>query len=284
MLKSAVILAAGRSSSFKPFIYEKPKGLFTVKGAVLIERQIRQFHEANIKDIYIVVGHLKEQYFYIKEKYGVTLIVNNSFLSKGNFLSLYAVKDCLKNTYVTCADQYFAENPFLEENKENISYRASIPNNLDLKEFSVSCNENNLITSFNKSSDTYIMIGHAYFNENFSKRLIEIMEKTINSPRNAVLFWEEFYGLYLKELELFVKIYYANYVYELDNIEDLLQFDSDFLANIDSNIIKNICETLNCKPRDITNIKTIQSGLTNVSFSFVVNNIKYVYRHSGWTI
>ena len=39
MKKNAVILAAGKSSNFAPFTYKKnPKGIFCVKGEILIER------------------------------------------------------------------------------------------------------------------------------------------------------------------------------------------------------------------------------------------------------
>lgn len=57
-MKNAIILAAGKSDRFAPFTYEKPKGLFCVKGDVLIERQIEQLHEAGINEIYVVVGYL----------------------------------------------------------------------------------------------------------------------------------------------------------------------------------------------------------------------------------
>lgn len=36
MERNAIILAAGKSGSFAPFTYEKPKGLFNVKGEILI--------------------------------------------------------------------------------------------------------------------------------------------------------------------------------------------------------------------------------------------------------
>ena len=43
--KNAIILAAGKSNRFAPFTYEKPKGLFRVKGEILVERQIEQLRE-----------------------------------------------------------------------------------------------------------------------------------------------------------------------------------------------------------------------------------------------
>ena len=63
--RNAIILAAGKSSRFAPFTYEKPKGLFVVRGQVLIERQIEQLIEADVSPIYIVVGYMKEKFFYL---------------------------------------------------------------------------------------------------------------------------------------------------------------------------------------------------------------------------
>src|SRR5699024_4485143 len=60
-------------------------------------------------------------------------------------------------------------------------------------------------------------------------------------------------------------------------------FDSEFLINIDSEIISNIISILHCGPNDIVNIEVIQAGLTNVSFMFHANDVKYVYRHPGGT-
>lgn len=42
MKRNAIILAAGKSTRFTPFTYERPKGLFGVKGEYLIKRQIKQ--------------------------------------------------------------------------------------------------------------------------------------------------------------------------------------------------------------------------------------------------
>ena len=58
MKKNAIILAAGKSTRFAPFTYEKSKGLFCVKGEILIERQIKQLKDAGVEDIYIIVGYM----------------------------------------------------------------------------------------------------------------------------------------------------------------------------------------------------------------------------------
>lgn len=88
MPRNAIIVAAGKSNRLAPFTYEKPKGLFRVKGEILIERQIEQLREAGIEDIYVVVGYMKEKFFYLERKYrGLHLVINNESGKKENLLS-----------------------------------------------------------------------------------------------------------------------------------------------------------------------------------------------------
>ena len=67
----AIILAAGFGSRFVPLTFEMPKGLLEVFGERMIERQIKQLHEAGVYDITIVVGYLKEKFEYLIDKYQV---------------------------------------------------------------------------------------------------------------------------------------------------------------------------------------------------------------------
>lgn len=93
------------------------------------------------------------------------------------------------------------------------------------------------------------------------------------------MFWEEFYAKHQKSLTLYIKEYDAGMILEFDSIKDLRRFDSEFLLNVNSEIIGNITKVLKCEPNDIVDIQVIQAGLTNVSFSFDVHDTKYVYRH-----
>ena len=80
-VENAVILAAGLSSRFAPISYEKPKGLLKVRGEVLVERQIEQLLAAGITDITVVVGYKKEYFFYLEDKFGVSIVVNPDYAS-----------------------------------------------------------------------------------------------------------------------------------------------------------------------------------------------------------
>lgn len=111
---NAVIMAAGLSSRFAPISYEKPKGVLTVRGEVLIERQIRQLQEAGINDITVVVGYKKEQFFYLVDEFGVEIVVNPDYAVRNNHSSIMRVAEKMGNTYLCSSDDYFTENPFEE--------------------------------------------------------------------------------------------------------------------------------------------------------------------------
>lgn len=283
--RNAIILAAGKSSRFAPFTYERPKGLFRVKDEILIERQIEQLREAGVTEIYVVVGYMKEKFFYLEQKYpGTKLIVNNRFGVKGNLFSVYVAKEHLRNTYLCYADHYFISNPFLNDNPENMSYHACTYKEGRFGEFSVDYSDADVITRVNIGGNSQMsMVGQAYFNEGFSKKFRELMEKEIDDFRISSLFWEEFFQRHHHQMTLYIQKYDEGEILEFNNIEDLRQFDSDFLYNVDSEIISNICNTLHCHPNGITDINVINAGLTNVSFRFTVDSVQYVYRHPGGT-
>lgn len=282
MEKNAIILAAGKSSRFAPFTYEKPKGLFVVRGERLIERQIKQLKEAGVNEIYIVVGFMKERYFYLEDKYDVCLISNNKFENKGNLYSLFVARKHMKNTYICCADHYFVENPFLAE--KDYSYRACVWKKGCFNEFAIKKSDCEVITEVSiGGKNSFAMVGHAYFNEKFSKMFCEFLENEINEFRVADLFWEEFYAKHISELTLYACEFSDEDILEFESLDDLRRFDSEFLNNIDSSIVNNICKYIGGKANEIDNIEVIQKGLTNVSFKFEMNDKTYVYRHPGNT-
>lgn len=109
---NAIIMAAGVSSRFAPLSYEKPKALITVNGEVLIERQIRQLREVGINEIVVVVGYKKEQFYYLKEKFGVIIVENPEYNTRNNNASIYVAQKYIHNSYICSADNYFTQNPF----------------------------------------------------------------------------------------------------------------------------------------------------------------------------
>lgn len=109
---NAIIMVAGLSSRFVPLSYERPKDVLRVQGEVLIERQIRQLKEAGITNITVVVGYMKEAFFYLEDAFGVKIRVNEQYVSRNNNSTLMLVREQLGNTYICSSDDYFTENVF----------------------------------------------------------------------------------------------------------------------------------------------------------------------------
>ena len=209
-----------------------------MKGEILIERQIQQLREAGVEDIYVVVGYMKEKFFYLENKYGIHLIVNNEFGNKGNIYSLYVARKYLSNTYICCADHYFIDNPFFRKNPENHSYRACMYQIGKFREFAVECSDANIITSVEVGGkDSLAMVGHAYMNGKFSMLFRKFLEDEINDFGISTMFWEEFYARHIRQLTFYKEEFLPNEILEFDSIEDLNKFDSEFFTNIDSEIV-----------------------------------------------
>ena len=97
---NAIIMAAGMATRFAPLSYETPKGLLKVKGEILIDRQICQLKEAGVSGIIVVVGYLAEKFMYLKEKYGVKIVMNEDYSRYNNTSSVIRVIEDMEDTYL----------------------------------------------------------------------------------------------------------------------------------------------------------------------------------------
>ena len=279
-VENAIIMAAGMSTRFVPLSYEKPKGVLRVRGEVLIERQIRQLQEAGITDITVVVGYMKEAFFYLEDKFGVKIRVNEQYAARNNNSTLYLVREQLGNTYICSSDDYFTENVF-EPYVYEAYYAASyFPGETD--EYCLKTARDGRISGVTIGGrDSWAMLGHVYFDRAFSKTFRTILEAEYDKLETAPKLWEDIYIDHIKELRMVMRPYEDGVVYEFDSLSDLTKFDHDFLDNVSSSILDNICKVFECKRQDVTGIAPIKEGLTNLSFKFCVGGHAYVYRHPG---
>lgn len=279
-VKNAIIMAAGMSSRFVPLSFEKPKGLLNVKGELLIEREICQLQNVGITDITVVVGYMKEKFFYLEDKYGVKIVVNEDYYRYNNTSTLMKVLNQLSNTFICSSDNYFVENVF--EPYVYRSYYAAVYATGKTDEYCIETNSHGRIKKVTIGGENcWYMLGHAYFDHSFSDRFKEILVKEYSSAETKEHLWENLYMRYIDSLEMYIKKYDADKLFEFDSLEELRLFDQNYINNADSRILHNICGVLQCEMKDIVDFQAIKAGLTNASFRFRVDNKSYVYRHPG---
>jgi len=278
-VKNAIILAAGFGSRFVPLTYDTPKGLLEVYGQPMIERQIEQLIENDIKEIIIVVGYKKESFDYLIDKYGVKLVYNPEYATKNNLSSLYCVKDMLDNSYVLMSDFWIEENIF--NTYEPRSWYSCVHYEGKTSEWCVTASATDKIESIKVGGhDAWVLIGPAYFASEFSEKIKVYLDEYYNRPGTDDYYWEQILIDNIKSMPIYMNRQSGN-VHEFENLEELRMFDHSYNNASNNEIMKTIAEIFKCSEEKIQNIKPIKLGMTNHSFTFTFEDTKYIMRIPG---
>ena len=271
--RRAVILAAGFGMRMVPINTETPKGLLQVHGERLIDRLIRQLHQALIRDIRVVVGFLKEQYEYLIDEFGVELVVNPDYARKNNLHSVDRVRSALSDCYVVPCDLYCTENPF----RTHEFYSWYMVSEAPAPDSTVRVNRKQALIPVSENGNR--MIGICYLTADDGRKVSEKVHALCLDSRMDGAFWEE--ALYAEGKMLpAARVVPEGQVVEINTYEQLreLDGDSDQLQNY---AIGTICRVFDASPRDITHITVLKKGMTNRSFLFTCRGKQYIMRIPG---
>ena len=273
--RNAVILAAGFGMRMVPINTEAPKGLLEANGEVLIERMIRQLHEVDIHEIYVVVGFMKEQYEYLIDEYQVELIVNPDYATKNNLHSLKRALSHLSNTYIVPCDIWCEKNPFHRQEL----YSWYMVSDLVDDESWVRVNRKMELVSVPDSAGGNAMIGISDLTEEQAEIVRARIYDLSQDSRYDGSFWEE--ALFQKErMIVLARVVHSFDVIEINTYEQLRELDENS-NQLKSDAIISAAKVLNAETEDIANIVVLKKGMTNRSFLFSCQGEKYIMRIPG---
>lgn len=273
---NAIIMAAGTASRFVPLSEETPKGLLEVRGEILIERQIKQLREAGVEDITIVLGYRAEKFQYLHDKYGVQLVYNDDYHVYNNTSSMIRVVDRLGDTFICCSDHYFTENVFLDKPED--SYYAALYASGETNEYCLQLDHQDWIEDVRiGGADAWYMAGHVFFNNSFSERFREIFVEAYQEEETKMGYWEDVYMKHIASLPMKARKYKTGVINEFDSIDELRCFDTSYITDTRSSILKNVCTKLNCKEKDLNTFTRIKHKDQYLLFSFKKGNELYIY-------
>ncbi|MCB6607829.1 phosphotransferase [[Clostridium] symbiosum] len=278
----AVITAAGFGSRFVPLSFETPKGLLEVFGERMIERQIRQLHEAGITDITLVVGYLKEKFEYLIDKYNVKLFYNPEYTSKGTLATVYQAREFFRgrNMYLLVSDNWIRNNMF--HTYECGSWYSAVYMEGNTSEWCLGANKKGKVTSVVVGGqDSWVMYGPAFLSKSFSDSFIPLLEADYNRPGTEQCYWEQVLLNHIDKLDFHMNCQPEDQVYEFENLEELRQFDPKYRNHSDNEAMRLVSQVFQVKESAISNIRCLKSGMTNKSFLFEVNNEHYICRIPG---
>ena len=233
---NAIIMAAGYSARCMPLSNVMPKGLFQVKGEILIEREIRQLMEAGVTNIIIVTGFLSEKFDYLKEKYGVSVIINKDYDKYNNIASLYAAQKYMKNSYILCSDNYYEDNVF--HKYVYISYYSCVYSEAYCDEYCVmDTDENGMILDIHRGGErAWYTIGDCYFDAKFSDKFCRFMNEEWGNSQIRNMLMDDFHIRHIKDLPLKKQERPKNSILEFDTLEEIKEFDPEFNDFINKNL------------------------------------------------
>lgn len=277
----AIILAAGFGMRMVPINIETPKAMLEVKGQCLIERQINQLHEVGIREIYVVVGFMKERFEYLIDKYGVELVVNPDYAVKNNMYSLQLAllrlkkRDKLSNTYILPSDIWNEKNPF---HKNELYSWYMISDILDDDSNVRVSRKMELVRNGTGAGNK--MIGISYLLSKDLENVLYQIDRLSQTTDFCRLFWED--ALYDVKNKMLVeaKIVHGEEVTEINTYEQLRELDRES-KQLQSDAISEISKVLNVFSCEIVDISVLKKGMTNRSFLFSCKGKKYIMRIPG---
>lgn len=275
--RNAIILAAGTASRFVPLSQECPKGLLEVKGEILIERQIRQLKEASISEICVVVGYKAEMFEYLKQKFGVGLVLNEDYARYNNTSSMIRVLDRLGDTFICSSDNYFPTNVFKGNPRQ--SYYSALYAEGPTSEYCLHTDDEDNIRNVSVGSrDSWYMVGHVYFSKDFSDSFGNLLTDEYRKEDVRQGYWEDVYIRNIDNLPLMrINRYNPGEIMEFDTLDELREFDRSYVEDTRSSKVKEIARRLGYGEGDLTGFRKLAADGDSIRFSFRVNDDGYIY-------
>ena len=143
-------------------------------------------------------------------------------------------------------------------------------------EYCIQYDKEDIITKVTIGGEnSYIMLGHVYFDKNFSDSFKEILKSEYENEETRKKLWEQIYIKYISTLKMKIKKYTEGIIFKFNSLEELRKFEPSFQSN--TKIMKEITRYFQCNKNELSNFLLEENKENNFSFSFIFQNKKYMY-------
>lgn len=229
-VKRAIIVAAGMGKRMRPLTLDWPKPLIKVNGVRMIDTVIKALHANEIKEIYIVVGFLKDKFLFLEKEYpGVILIENPYYDSCNNISSLYVAREYIEEAIILDADQVIYNEKVLSKTFERSGYNC-VWTEKETKEWLLNT-ENNIVTHCSRTGGKrgWQLYSISRWTKEDGKNLRRHIEREFEVKKNTQIYWDDIaLFCYPEEYSLGVYEMAADDVLEIDDITELAAVDKSY--------------------------------------------------------
>lgn len=226
IVKQAIIMAAGKGERLAPLTLETPKPLLLVDGKPFIESIVETLHGKGIDKVIIVIGYLKQQFYYLEEKYNYVILIENPYYDTYNNLSsLFVAKNYLdNNTIIMDGDLIIKNANILNLEIKKSSYCCSYSKDFT-NEWLLKVRDNHIFECHrNGGENGYQLWSISKWLKNDAIKLRELVTKEFHN-NNKTVYWDDIaLNLYKNDFDLGIELINDEDIIEIDTYDEYINY------------------------------------------------------------
>lgn len=233
-MRQVIVMAAGLGSRLKELTKETPKPLLKVNEKPILETNIEYMIKGGIDRAVIIVGYLKEKFYYLKEKYKgqieIEFVVNERYADFNTIRSMYCARTFFEcDSYFTTADNFLMVNLYQKYQADHSFYLLRPYQHFAKEEWTVELDDQLKFLNVNlHGRDGCSYSGVSFWTKADLQYIREKLEEVDwEDERTPKMYWDNVLLPHLEQFAVYAKILEDNSeFYEIDDQEDLLTLEN----------------------------------------------------------
>ena len=226
--RRVIFLAAGLGSRLLPLTLNTPKPLIRVGGKRILDTAIDAALAVGIEEIYIVRGHLAEQFDQLLSKYPmIRFLENPDYNETNNISSAMCARYLLKNAYVMEAD-LVVNNPAVIRKYHYTSDCLGVP--VAVTDDWCLTSQGGIVTGLQQGgTDCHHLFTVYYWNAEDGRKLQGHIDEVYHSPGGKQRFWDQVPLMYhRKDYQVEIIECAMTDITEIDTLRELQAVDKAY--------------------------------------------------------